>query len=96
MNGAGLLHVRVSSAGSDTTLARVIKLAEEAQQKRAPVERLADRVAKYFLPVLLLAGALTFYFTRDWLRTNTVHLTILIPLETSRRRVGCRFRGRNG
>ncbi|MGI8744341.1 MAG: FtsH protease activity modulator HflK [Bryobacteraceae bacterium] len=72
LNGAGLLHVRVSRAGSDTTLARVIKLVEEAQQKRAPVERLADRVAKYFLPALLLAGALTFYFTRDWLRTVSV------------------------
>ncbi len=72
LNGAGLLRVRVSRAGSDTTLARVIKLVEEAQQKRAPVERLADRVAKYFLPALLLAGALTFYFTHDWLRTVSV------------------------
>ncbi len=72
LNGGGLLRVRVSRAGSDTTLARVIKLVEEAQQKRAPVERLADRVAKYFLPALLLAGALTFYFTHDWLRTVSV------------------------
>lgn len=72
MNGGGLLQVRVSRAGSDTTLARVIKLVEEAQQKRAPVERLADQVVKYFLPALLLAGALTFYFTRDWLRTVSV------------------------
>ena len=72
LNGAGLLEVRVSRAGDDTALARVIKLVEEAQEKRAPVERLADRVAKYFLPALLLAGALTFYFTRDWLRTVSV------------------------
>ena len=72
MNGGGLLHVRVSRAGSETTLARVIRFVEEAQEKRAPVERLADRVAKYFLPALLLAAALTFYFTRDWLRTVSV------------------------
>jgi Cu+-exporting ATPase len=72
LNGEGLLHVAVSRAGSDTTLARVIRLVEEAQQRRAPVERLADRVAKYFLPALLLCGALTFYFTRDWLRTVSV------------------------
>jgi len=72
LNGGGLLTIRVSRAGSDTTLARVIRLVEQAQQKRAPVERLADRVAVYFLPALLIAGALTFYFTRDWLRTVSV------------------------
>src|SRR5579864_1419580 len=72
LNGNGLLRIRVSRAGSDTTLARVIHLVEEAKEKRAPVERLADRYAKYFLPALLLAGGLTFYFTRDWLRTVAV------------------------
>ncbi len=72
LNGGGLLRVRVNRAGSETTLARVIQLVEEAQLQRAPVERLADRVAKYFLPALLLAGALTFYFTHDWLRTVSV------------------------
>ncbi|MBV9082574.1 MAG: FtsH protease activity modulator HflK, partial [Acidobacteriaceae bacterium] len=72
LNGDGLLHVSVTRAGNDTTLARVIRLVEDAQLRRAPVERLADRVAKYFLPALLLSGALTFYFTRDWLRTVSV------------------------
>ncbi len=72
LNGNGLLRIRVTRAGSDTTLARVIGLVEEAQRKRAPVERLADRYAQYFLPALLLAAALTFYFTRDWLRTVAV------------------------
>ncbi len=72
LNGGGLLHIRVSRVGEETTLGRVIKLVEEAQQRQAPVERLADQVAKYFLPALLLAGALTFFFTRDWLRTVSV------------------------
>jgi len=72
LNGGGLLTVRVSRAGSDTTLARVARLVEEAQERRAPVERLADRAAKYFLPALLAAAALTFYFTRDWMRTVAV------------------------
>ena len=72
LNGNGLLRVRVSRAGSETTLARVVQLVEEAREKRAPVERLADRYAKYFLPALLLAGGLTWYFTRDWLRTVAV------------------------
>jgi len=72
LNGGGMLQVRVSRAGEDTTLARVVQLVREAQEKRAPVERLADQVARYFLPALLLAGALTFYFTRDWMRTVSV------------------------
>jgi Cu+-exporting ATPase len=72
LNGGGMLQVRVSRAGEDTTLARVVQLVREAQEKRAPVERLADQVARYFLPALLAAAALTFYFTRDWMRTVSV------------------------
>jgi Cu+-exporting ATPase len=72
LNGHGLLRIRVERAGDETTLARVARLVEEARGRQAPVERRADRYAKYFLPALLLAGALTFYFTRDWLRTVAV------------------------
>jgi Cu+-exporting ATPase len=72
LNGSGLLHIRVTRAGSETTLSRVVALVEEAREQRAPVERLADRYARYFLPALLLAAALTFYLTRDWLRTVAV------------------------
>ena len=72
VNGNGLLHIRVTRAGSETTLARVVALVQEAKQKPAPVERAADRYAKYFLPALLLAAALTFYFTGNWLRTVAV------------------------
>ena len=72
LNGAGRIEIGVSRAGDDTTLARVVQLVQEAQQRRAPVERLADRAAQYFLPALLLAAGLTFYFTRDWMRTVSV------------------------
>jgi HflK protein len=72
LNGNGMLRIRVIRAGPETVLARVIKLVEEAKGKRAPVERLADRYARYFLPALLLAGALTYYFTGNWLRTVAV------------------------
>ncbi|MCW5977960.1 MAG: FtsH protease activity modulator HflK [Bryobacteraceae bacterium] len=72
LNGHGLLRIRVSRAGSDTTLARVVKLVEESRNRKAPVERLADRYARYFLPALLIAAGATFYFTRDWLRTVAV------------------------
>jgi Cu+-exporting ATPase len=72
LNGNGLLHVRVSRAGAETTLARVVRLVQDAKEGRAPVERLADRYARYFLPALLAAAGLTWYFTGDWLRTVAV------------------------
>ena len=72
MNGNGLLRIRVTRAGAETTLARVVQLVEEAKRQRAPVERLADRYARYFLPALLLSAALTYYFTGNWLRTVAV------------------------
>jgi Cu+-exporting ATPase len=72
LNGNGLLRISVTRAGAETTLSRVVALVEEAREQRAPVERLADRYARYFLPALLVAAALTFYFTRDWLRTVAV------------------------
>jgi len=72
LNGNGLLRIRVTRAGSETTLARVVQLVEDAKKQRAPVERLADRYAKYFLPALLLSGVLTYYFTGNWLRTVAV------------------------
>lgn len=72
LNGHGLLRVRVLRAGSETTLARVIQLVEEARQRKAPVERLADRYARFFLPALLLAAGATYYFTGNWLRTVAV------------------------
>lgn len=72
LNGHGLLRVRVTHAGEDSTLARVIQLVKEAKTRRAPVVRLADRYAQYFLPALLLAAGATFYFTSDWMRTVAV------------------------
>lgn len=72
LNGNGLLRIRVIRAGTETTLSRVVALVEEAREQRAPVERLADQYARYFLPALLLAACGTFYFTRDWLRTVAV------------------------
>ena len=79
LNGPGLLRIEVTRAGEETTLARVVHLVREAEEKRAPVERLADRWARYFLPALLVAAALTLYFTRDWMRTVSV-LIVGLPL----------------
>ena len=67
LNGNGLLRVRVTGAGEQTTLARVISLVREARANKAPVERLADRYARYFLPALLVVSGAVYLYSRDWL-----------------------------
>jgi P-type Cu+ transporter len=60
VNRTGSLVFRATRVGSETTLARIVKLVEEAQGSRAPIQRLADRVAAVFVPMVLVIAALTF------------------------------------
>jgi Cu+-exporting ATPase len=59
MNGEGLLAVRVTAVGAQSTLARIIELVESAQAKKAPIQRLVDRVSAVFVPVVLLIALAT-------------------------------------
>lgn len=54
INGKGSITLRVTRVGKDTVLAKVIRLVEEAQFTKAPAQRLADRVAGVFVPVVIL------------------------------------------
>lgn len=58
VNGNAALRVRVTAAAQDNTIARVVKLVEEAQEKKAPTERFIDRFSKYYTPVVVLVAAL--------------------------------------
>ena len=60
LNGTGSFVFRATRVGRDTTLARIVRLVAEAQGSRAPIQRLADRVAAVFVPVVLVIAALTF------------------------------------
>jgi Cu+-exporting ATPase len=60
LNRTGGFVFRAARVGSETTLARIIKLVAEAQGSRAPIQRLADRVAAVFVPIVLVIAALTF------------------------------------
>ena len=53
INGAGELRIRVSRVGEDTTLAKIVRMVENAQSGKAPVQRLVDRVSAVFVPVVV-------------------------------------------
>ena len=60
VNGSGSLLYRATAVGSDTVLAQMARLVEEAQGSKAPIQRLADKVAGVFVPVVLGIALLTF------------------------------------
>ncbi|HVZ34912.1 MAG TPA: copper-translocating P-type ATPase, partial [Polyangiaceae bacterium] len=60
LNGTGALAMRAEKVGADTLLARITALVAEAQRSRAPIQRVADRVAAYFVPVVMAVALLTF------------------------------------
>ncbi|WP_424970538.1 heavy metal translocating P-type ATPase [Dinoroseobacter sp. S76] len=59
VNGAGGLSVRVSRTGADTTLAQIIRMVEEAQGAKLPIQGLVDRVTRWFVPAVLGIAVLT-------------------------------------
>ncbi|WPB57011.1 heavy metal translocating P-type ATPase [Xylophilus sp. GOD-11R] len=59
VNGEGRLLVEVTAVGAETVLARVVRLVEDAQAAKAPIQRTVDRVAEVFVPVVLVIAALT-------------------------------------
>ncbi|MBC8130908.1 MAG: cadmium-translocating P-type ATPase [Rhizobiaceae bacterium] len=58
INAGGVLRVRVTAAASDNTIARVVRLVEEAQESKSPTERFIDRFSKVYTPGVLVVGAL--------------------------------------
>jgi P-type Cu+ transporter len=60
VNGTGGLVMRAEKVGSETLLARIVAMVAEAQRSRAPIQKLADVVAGYFVPVVVLIAVITF------------------------------------
>jgi Cu+-exporting ATPase len=60
VNGTGSFIMRAEKVGSDTLLARIVQMVADAQRTRAPIQQLADRVAAWFVPAVVLVAALAF------------------------------------
>lgn len=61
INKAGMLKFKATKVGADTTISQIIKLVEEAQISRAPIQRLADIVSSYFVPTVIVIATLSFF-----------------------------------
>lgn len=87
INGEGSLEVRTTKAAGDTTLARIIKMVEEAQHQKAPVQRFVDVFAKYYTPAVMVLALLVGIVPpllfgepwMDWIYRALVLLVIACP-----------------
>ncbi|MDE2085593.1 MAG: copper-translocating P-type ATPase [Xanthomonadaceae bacterium] len=61
VNGSGLLHIKTTLVGEQSTLSRIIALVENAQGRKAPAQRLVDRVAAVFVPVVIMVALAAFF-----------------------------------
>jgi Cu+-exporting ATPase len=66
VNGTGSFLMRADRVGSDTLLSQIVRLVSEAQRTRAPIQRLADVVASWFVPAVVLTAVLTFVVWAIW------------------------------
>ncbi|WP_440950250.1 HAD-IC family P-type ATPase [Methanosphaerula subterraneus] len=78
LNEVGALEVRATRVGTETTLGQIRRLIAEAQEQKAPIERILDRYAKIYTPIALILGLLLWWWSGDILRAITM-LIIFCP-----------------
>lgn len=60
INQSGAVKVEILAVGAETALAKIVKMVEEAQQQKAPMQKLADRIAGIFVPIVMVIAVVTF------------------------------------
>ncbi|GBL46882.1 lead, cadmium, zinc and mercury transporting ATPase [Sulfuriferula multivorans] len=82
VNGDGLLLVETLAVGAETTLARIIRMVENAQAAKAPIQRLVDKVSEVFVPVVLVIALATLlgwgFTTGDWQQALLNAVAVLV------------------
>ena len=83
INGDGRVVVRVSATGTATVLANIIRLVEDAQAAKAPIQRLVDQVSAVFVPVVLVLAVITllaWWFTGHSLEVSLIHSVAVLVI----------------
>ncbi|MHA1276177.1 MAG: heavy metal translocating P-type ATPase [Candidatus Helarchaeota archaeon] len=80
INKTGLIKFETTKIGKDTVLSQIIKLVQDAQSEKAPIQRLADRVAGVFVPIVITIALLTFIF---WITIGKIPLESALLAMTS-------------
>lgn len=78
LNQLGVIEIEATKVGEDTSLAKLIRLVKEAENKKAPVVRITDRVATIIVPIAILAAIVTYFLTSDIIRVVTI-LVVFCP-----------------
>ena len=78
LNEVGALEILATEVGEETTLGRIRRMVEEAKEKKAPIERVLDKYAKFYTPIALILGAALWWWTGDPLRAITM-LIVFCP-----------------
>ncbi|WP_223669171.1 heavy metal translocating P-type ATPase [Kangiella shandongensis] len=66
INGSGSILMEATKVGKDTLLSKVIQMVNDASRSKAPIQKLADKVAKYFVPMVIVAAIITFIIWAIW------------------------------
>ena len=77
MNKSGTFTFRATKIGADTVLSQIIKLVEEAQGSKAPIQRIADMISSYFVPIVIMLAIATFIAWYDFGSSPALLLAIL-------------------
>ena len=83
INGEGRVVVRVSATGTTTVLANIIRLVEDAQAAKAPIQRMVDQVSAVFVPVVLVLALVTllaWWFTGHSLEVSLIHCVAVLVI----------------
>jgi Cd2+/Zn2+-exporting ATPase len=78
LNEMGAIEVQATSVGAETTLGHIRHMVAEAQEQKAPIERILDRYARFYTPAALILGALVWWWSGDILRAITI-LIVFCP-----------------
>src|SRR5215831_14414314 len=78
LNEVGTVEVRATKLGQETTLGQIRRMVEEAQEKKAPIERMLNRYAKFYTPTAIVLGLLLWWWSGDILRAITM-LIVFCP-----------------